>query len=121
MGNWKNDAANGHFPGDEVAAPFCCPTPPETPASCSSGPVVNTSYVQAMHRLCPDVYAYAYDDRMGLLTCPAGTKYEMVYHCPTKRSKSGGPGPAQPPQKKTYTSPPTTTTQPDTTLPVEVV
>ena len=31
----------------------CCPTPPIMPSACSSGPVVKTKFVEAVHRLCP--------------------------------------------------------------------
>ena len=32
--------------------------------------------------VCPGVYAYAYDDGMGLAQCPAGTVYDVTFYCP---------------------------------------
>lgn len=49
---------------------MCCPTPPVQPHECSNGPVIQTSYVQAVHRSCPTAYSYAYDDAAGLHNCP---------------------------------------------------
>mmetsp|Transcript_83147 Transcript_83147/g.238908 ORF Transcript_83147/g.238908 Transcript_83147/m.238908 type:complete len:742 (+) Transcript_83147:98-2323(+) len=86
--NWQNDMALGIKPSDKDVAPFCCPTPPETPESCSAGPAKRSKYVQAVHRMCPGVHGYAYDEGLGLLTCPAGTKYEMVFYCPSETAVS---------------------------------
>jgi hypothetical protein len=36
-----------HLRQDATAAPYCCPTPPESPASCRTGPVKSTQYVEA--------------------------------------------------------------------------
>jgi len=71
---------------------MCCPTP--TPSDCSpskgcvspnvcrAGPIENTQYVAAVHAMAPGVYAYSYDDGVGLHACPAGvTKYTMEF-CP---------------------------------------
>ena len=69
-------------PESQEARNFCCPTPPISPEECSGGPVVKTKYVQAVHELCPKVYAYAYDDGIGLAQCPAGTRYEVTFFCP---------------------------------------
>ena len=69
-------------PDAPEARDFCCPTPPIEPDKCSSGPVGKTSYVKAVHELCPSVYAYAYDDGIGLAQCPAGTRYEVTFYCP---------------------------------------
>lgn len=60
---------------------FCCPTPPISSGQCSSGPVASSAYVTRMHQMCPSVYSYAYDDAAGLHTCPAQTKFEVVF-CP---------------------------------------
>jgi len=94
--NWRNDMALGVKPDDKTASPYCCPTPPETPESCASGPVNRSQYVQAIHRMCPGVYGYAYDDGMGLLTCPAGTRYEMTFYCPTEAPEKCAPAPVPP-------------------------
>jgi len=80
--SWNNTVAMNHTPQDAQAAPYCCPTPPESPAACRSGPVKSTAYVEAVHRLCPGVYGYAYDDGTGLMTCSASTIYTMSYYCP---------------------------------------
>jgi len=73
----------GSFATDDVEArDFCCPTPPIEPGQCSLGPVVRTQFVAVVHKLCPNVYAYAYDDGMGLAQCPAGTRYDVTFYCP---------------------------------------
>lgn len=69
-------------PGDPQASSYCCPTPPISPSACSSGPVASTLYTQLVHRACPQVYAYAYDDVTGNFTCDAGTHYEVTFYCP---------------------------------------
>ena len=69
-------------PDSKEAQDFCCPTPPISPAQCSSGPVVKSAYVAAVHKLCPSVYAYAYDDGVGLAQCPAGVRYDVTFYCP---------------------------------------
>ena len=70
--NWRNPFS--HSPRDPAAQMFCCPTPPVSPAQCSAGPVVQTTYVRNVHASCPGVYAYAYDDRVGLSVCPSDVK-----------------------------------------------
>tara|TARA_B110001452_G_scaffold82889_1_gene67806 strand:+ start:423 stop:1421 length:999 start_codon:yes stop_codon:yes gene_type:complete len=79
--NWNQ--GYGFAPETPEAQNYCCPTPPIAPAQCSSGPVIRTAYVQAVHRLCPSVYAYAYDDGVGLSKCPAGTRYQTTFYCPS--------------------------------------
>lgn len=49
---WNNSASRGRRRDDQVAAPFCCPTPPVSPQACRSGPVARTQYVQAVHKYC---------------------------------------------------------------------
>jgi len=78
--NWGQGYPN--TPESEQARDYCCPTPPISPEACSSGPIVQSEYVRAVHKLCPKVYAYAYDDGVGLSTCPAGTGYEVTFYCP---------------------------------------
>lgn len=92
--SWNNVIAAGHTPNDDVAAPYCCPTPPESPEACRTGPVGSTQYVQAVHKMCPGVYGYAYDDGMGLMTCQTGTIYDLTLFCPTP---DPGPSPAPAP------------------------
>jgi len=77
---------------------LCCPTPVDpqsgqctaangcmTAEACRapSDPlsVVHTSYVGAMHAMCPSAYAYAYDDAAGLHACPSDTRFEVTF-CP---------------------------------------
>ncbi|CAK0810848.1 unnamed protein product, partial [Prorocentrum cordatum] len=80
--NWGNTLADGVSPTDDKAVEYCCPTPPESPDACRAGPVEKTSFVKAVHKNCPGVYGYSYDDGMGLITCPKDTKYEMIFYCP---------------------------------------
>eukprot|EP00746_Dinoflagellata_sp_MGD_P015134 gnl/MRDRNA2_/MRDRNA2_133513_c0_seq1.p1 gnl/MRDRNA2_/MRDRNA2_133513_c0~~gnl/MRDRNA2_/MRDRNA2_133513_c0_seq1.p1 ORF type:complete len:379 (+),score=61.15 gnl/MRDRNA2_/MRDRNA2_133513_c0_seq1:92-1228(+) len=95
---WGNTIADHHTPGDSVAGPYCCPTPPVSPSSCRTGPVATTQYVQMVHKKCPGVYGYSYDDGIGLRSCPAGTQYEMVFYCPSSSpSPSPPPSPPSPP------------------------
>jgi len=74
---------HGYTPESAQAQNYCCPTPPITPEACSKGPVIKTQFVQAVHKLCPSVYAYAYDDGMGLAQCPAGVRYDVTFYCPS--------------------------------------
>ena len=78
--NW--DQGYSFTPEQPAAQDYCCPTPPISAAECSKGPVIATEYVRAVHKLCPSVYAYAYDDGVGLAQCPGGTKYEVTFYCP---------------------------------------
>lgn len=70
---------------------YCCPTPdpnncqlPEcvTPQECRNGPVVTTQYVENVHKMAPGVYAYSYDDGIGLQSCPTEVLYELEF-CPS--------------------------------------
>jgi len=90
--SWNNTIAESHTPQDAIAAPYCCPTPPESPAACRTGPVGTTQYVEGVHKMCPGVYGYAYDDGVGLMTCAASTIYQITFMCPTP-----DPGPSPPP------------------------
>jgi hypothetical protein len=80
--NSQRGQGHSFTPDSAEAQDFCCPTPPITPDACSSGPVVTSAFVKAVHTFCPSVYAYAYDDGMGLAQCPAGTRYEVTFFCP---------------------------------------
>lgn len=91
--NWNNRLAMQHTPSDSVAKDYCCPTPPESPEACRRGPVVATNFVKMVHRFCPGVYGYSYDDGMGLTTCPAGSLYEVSFYCPAALSVSRSPAP----------------------------
>jgi len=70
------------MPGDAAALAYCCPTPPVSPDTCRTGPVATSGYTQLVHRRCPQVYAYGYDDGVGLWSCAAGTRYEVTFYCP---------------------------------------
>merc|ERR1712241_353806 len=43
----------------------------------------DTSFVQVVHKSCPGVYGYAYDDAMGLLRCNATSRYQLTFYCPS--------------------------------------
>jgi hypothetical protein len=68
---------------DDQGLVLCCPEG-VSPEECRQGPIASTEYVQYINRVCPNVYAYSYDDRVGLHKCPAQTQYEVVF--------CGGPG-----------------------------
>ncbi|MDB4969770.1 MAG: hypothetical protein JWN44_5459 [Myxococcales bacterium] len=77
---------------------LCCPTPIDpasgqctvangcmTSEACRAPAdplsVVHTSYVAALHSMCPSAYAYSYDDAAGLHACPSDTRFEVTF-CP---------------------------------------
>jgi len=78
--NWGNWPVWG--PADAEAQMYCCPTPPISSEQCSSGPVEESQYVKLFRSKCHGVYSYAYDDAMGLQTCPVGTTYTWTLYCP---------------------------------------
>jgi len=78
--NWGNQFR--YSPAALEARHFCCPTPPESVEACRSGPVEKTKFVHLFRQKCRDVYSYAYDDAMGLQTCPVGTTYRWTLLCP---------------------------------------
>ncbi|CAE8655109.1 unnamed protein product, partial [Polarella glacialis] len=41
---WDNHIADRLSPKDPLVAPYCCPTPPESPEECRAGPVPTTQY-----------------------------------------------------------------------------
>lgn len=67
-------------PSSAEAQAYCCPTPPVTPEACRAGPVARTGYTTLVHEQCPHVYAYGYDDGVGLWSCPAGVRYEVTFY-----------------------------------------
>jgi len=91
--NAKVQGGFGVFEGSMPAEYYCCPTPdpnncsPDggciTPQACRAGPVGKTQYVQNVHKNTNGlIYAYSYDDLVGLHTCPAaGVSYTMQF-CP---------------------------------------
>lgn len=69
-------------PSADAAALYCCPTPPVSSAQCNAGPVVNTKYVDAIHKMCLDTaYGFAYDDAKGLRQCDPKVEVTMTF-CP---------------------------------------
>lgn len=83
---WGNTFGQGKSASDSEVAPYCCPTPPMSPQACRAGPVRHTQFVQNMHKMCPGVYGYAYDDGMGLLRCSPATKYIVTFYCPAQQT-----------------------------------
>lgn len=83
---WNNSESNGRFQWDQEVAPYCCPTPPETPEACRSGAMIQTEFLKTVHRQCPGVYGYAYDDGMGLLRCSPFSIYELIFSCPDEHT-----------------------------------
>jgi Thaumatin family/Malectin domain len=82
---------DGELHGDDCVSPctatgnpeFCCAGAFGTPATCqpSTWPAADAQYVTNIHTYCPDEYAYAYDDPVGLHTCPTGASYKITF-CP---------------------------------------
>lgn len=69
----------GNPESNEPGLHFCCPTPPISPEDCRRGPVVNTQYVNLIHRDCPSAYSYAYDDEAGLHNCPNDVSFDVTF------------------------------------------
>jgi hypothetical protein len=97
------DLADG---GEECKSPctatgnpqFCCAGAFNTPATCitANWPSQYQAYITDIHSSCPGEYAYAYDDPVGLHTCPTGANYTITF-CPGGSGTSGGGGaPAAP-------------------------
>jgi len=86
--NW----VQGQGEGSKPTLYFCCPTPNPsncqesagciTAEGCRTGPVEQTQWVAAIHRMAPGIYSYAYDDGVGLHTCPAEKVQFEVIFCP---------------------------------------
>lgn len=98
--NWDNPDGT-YAPPDSTAGPYCCPTPPISSEECRAGPADSSEYTQLIHKQCPHVYAYAYDDGVGLQVCPATTIYTWTLFCP-----DGGSTPPAPPAPPTPPAPP---------------
>lgn len=103
--NWGNPDGT-HAPPDGTAGPYCCPTPPVSSEECRAGPADSSEYTQLMHKSCPHVYAYAYDDAVGLQVCPADTIYTWTLFCPSGGSPTPSP-PAPTPPSPSPSPPPT--------------
>jgi len=96
---------------------FCCRNAFGTNATCivSQWPAADASYVTNIHTYCPNEYAYAYDDAVGLHTCPTGSNYTITF-CP-----GGTPGPTPVPTTTPVATPtPTPTPSGNTSGPVSI-
>merc|ERR1711918_168192 len=82
--------------------------PPVTVEQCRAGPANTMEYTQLIHSECPSVYSYAYDDAVGLQTCPPDTVYTWTLFCPA----GGAPAPPTPPTPPTPTPSPAPTPPP---------
>lgn len=58
-----------------------CISPDECRDKSNKLSVVRTRYVQNMHKMCPDVFSYAYDDVRGHHACASRTKIHVTF-CP---------------------------------------
>jgi hypothetical protein len=77
--------------GDDCLSPcteygadqYCCAGAYGTSATCivANWPQPEESYVTNIHTYCPNEYAYAYDDSVGLHTCATGANYTVTF-CP---------------------------------------
>jgi len=74
-------------------AQFCCAGAYDTSATCivANWPAADQSYVTNIHNDCPNEYAYAYDDNVGLHTCATGANYTITF-CPNGSGSTGGSG-----------------------------
>lgn len=79
---WNNSRPANFERNDDHVAPYCCPTPPETPEACRAGPITSTNFLKTVHKKCPGVYGYAYDDGTGLMRCESSTHYTLTLYCP---------------------------------------
>jgi len=77
--NYPSPYGLGKSESIEPGQHLCCPTPPVSPESCRAGIVVNTKYVNLIHKSCPSAYSYAYDDEAGLHTCPNSVNFAVTF------------------------------------------
>jgi len=84
LGPWtrgRGNATQRQLPRQEgggANAFYCCPAE----HVCRASPIGGTGYVRGVQAVCPGVNAYAYDRGLAIGTCPAGTRYEMIFYCP---------------------------------------
>ena len=75
------------------SAQTCCAGAYNTPQTCivANWPAAAQAYVNNIHAAAPHTYAYAYDDNIGLLTCPTGggNNYTITF-CPNGSGSTGG-------------------------------
>ena len=83
---------------------YCCAGAYNTSATCvvANWSQPEQSYVTNIHNSCPNEYAYAYDDNIGLHTCATGANYTVTF-CPNGSGSTGGGGPAPIVNGDTYT------------------
>ncbi|XP_021955579.1 glucan endo-1,3-beta-glucosidase [Folsomia candida] len=79
--NYPSPYGLGKSENIEPGQHLCCPTPPVSPESCRNGIVVQTQYVNLIHKTCPSAYSYAYDDEAGLHNCPNDVSFTVTF-CP---------------------------------------
>lgn len=68
-------------PETESPGIYLCCIAPLTGEECSTGPVIQTQYVQTVRQACPTTYSYAYDDAAGLHDCPTQNSFDVML-CP---------------------------------------
>lgn len=77
--NWPAPLGLGNSERSGMGLDFCCPTPPVSVGQCRRGAVVQSQYVNLIHRDCPSAYSYAYDDEGGLHNCPNPTDFVVNF------------------------------------------
>jgi hypothetical protein len=75
---------------DTGSAQYCCSGAYDTSASCDEAawPPPGSTYVSDIHADCPNDYAYAYDDNIGLHTTPTGGNFTVTF-CPAGSASTG--------------------------------
>ncbi|XP_031635147.1 thaumatin-like protein 1b [Contarinia nasturtii] len=58
---------------------LCCPSPVSV-QECRRGIVVQTDYVNLVHRNCPTAYSYSYDDEGGSHDCSSDTSFVVNFY-----------------------------------------
>jgi hypothetical protein len=86
---------------------YCCRNAFGTAATCvvANWGADAKTYVNNIHSFCPNEYAYAYDDTVGLHTCATGANYTLTF-CPSGGGGGTSPTPTTPPAGPTPTSAP---------------
>lgn len=75
--NWRGHAYN---PGAAPADKYCCAGRYAQPGACKTGPDANMEYTRVVHSHC-SVYAWAYDDAVGLKACPSNqVSYQVTFY-----------------------------------------
>jgi hypothetical protein len=71
-----------------IVAPYCCPGAVVSSKQCNAGPVNNTEWCKAIHKVCrkeginkPGVYCQAFDDEWGLSGVNThGAKFKVIFY-----------------------------------------